>query len=99
MTRRPLASSDAALKRMQRQRRSHTDPEIQLRRVLHAAGLRYRVNARLPLPGVRRTADLVFPRARVAVFVDGCFWHGCPLHRTWPKAHSGGWGAKLERNA
>lgn len=98
MTRRPLPSSDAALQRMQRQQSAHTKPEIELRRLLHAAGLRYRVNARLPLPDVRRTADLVFPRARVAIFVDGCFWHGCPVHRTWPRANGSWWEVKLEQN-
>ena len=47
---------------------------------------------------MRREADLVFPSVRVAVFVDGCFWHGCPEHATWPKANSEWWRTKIERN-
>jgi DNA mismatch endonuclease (patch repair protein) len=50
------------------------------------------------LPGVRREADVVFPRARVAVFVDGCFWHGCPDHASWPKANADWWREKIEAN-
>ncbi len=61
------------------QRREGTGPEIALRRALHALGLRYRLH-RAPLPSLRRKADVVFSRERVAVFVDGCFWHGCPDH-------------------
>ena len=64
---------------MQQQRRQDTTPELAVRRELHARGLRYFVHRR-PLPELRRQADLVFPRERVAVFVDGCFWHGCPEH-------------------
>jgi DNA mismatch endonuclease (patch repair protein) len=60
-------------------------------------GLRYRVDVPL-LPSLRRRADLVFPRARVAVFVDGCFWHGCPLHATAPKNNAAWWRNKLDRN-
>jgi DNA mismatch endonuclease (patch repair protein) len=68
-----------------------------LRRTLHAAGLRYRVHRR-PVPGVRREADIVFASARVAVFVDGCFWHGCPDHATWPKSNATFWRDKIEGN-
>lgn len=50
------------------------------------------------LPGLRRRADVVFGPARVAVFVDGCFWHGCPVHATWPKANSDYWREKIETN-
>lgn len=64
---------------MQAQRRVGTGPELDVRRAAHRLGLRYFVNRR-PLASLRRTADLVFPAARVAVFVDGCFWHGCPDH-------------------
>jgi DNA mismatch endonuclease (patch repair protein) len=64
---------------MQSNTRRDTRPELRLRRELHAAGLRYRVDYP-PLPGVRRRADVVFTRQRVAVFVDGCYWHGCPEH-------------------
>ena len=69
-----MAQSDAS-GRMSRQANRDTAPELMLRRQLHALGLRYRVHRR-PLAGIRRTADIVFPRKRVAIFVDGCFWHG-----------------------
>ena len=74
-----------------------TKPELVLRRRLHAMGLRYRVCAR-PLPNVRRTVDIVFGPARVAVEVRGCFWHGCPDHYRAPSSNSGYWSAKVERN-
>jgi DNA mismatch endonuclease, patch repair protein len=60
-------------------------------------GLRYRVDLR-PIPGLRRKADIVFPRIKVAVFIDGCFWHGCPQHATWPKANGDYWRRKILRN-
>jgi DNA mismatch endonuclease, patch repair protein len=82
---------------MRRQRRRDTLAEVELRRRLHATGLRFRIDRR-PVPGVRRTADLVFGPARVAVFVDGCFWHGCPDHGTWPKSNAEWWRAKIEAN-
>ncbi len=82
---------------MQEQLARDTQPELALRRLLHASGLRYRVD-RAPLPGLRRRADLVFGPARVAVFVDGCFWHGCPQHGTSPRLNSAYWSAKLQRN-
>lgn len=82
---------------MQGNRSRDTTPEIELRRLVHSSGLRYRVNAR-PLPSVRRTADMVFRPAKVAVFVDGCFWHRCPDHATDPKTNSDYWKPKLERN-
>jgi len=68
-----------------------------LRRALHASGLRYRVHRR-PVKGVRREADVVFGPTRVAVFVDGCFWHGCPEHATWPKNNAEFWRRKIEGN-
>jgi DNA mismatch endonuclease (patch repair protein) len=74
-----------------------TRPEIQIRRLLHARGLRYRVD-RSVLAGVRRRADIVFPAVRVVVFVDGCFWHGCPEHATWPKSNAEFWREKIETN-
>jgi DNA mismatch endonuclease (patch repair protein) len=82
---------------MQQQRRRDTRPEIALRRALHAAGLRYRVE-RSVIPGLRRRADVVFGPAKVAVFVDGCFWHMCPERATFPKANADWWREKLERN-
>jgi DNA mismatch endonuclease (patch repair protein) len=69
-----------------------------VRSLLHRGGFRYRVNAR-PLPAFRRRADLVFYGRRVAVFVDGCFWHGCPDHRRTPKRNGEWWTSKIERNA
>ncbi|WP_082570751.1 very short patch repair endonuclease [Cellulomonas sp. Root485] len=78
-------------------RRRDTAPELALRRALHALGLRYRVA--FPVPGQRRRSiDVAFTRARVAVFVDGCFWHGCPLHGTSPRLNSRWWTQKLEAN-
>ncbi|WP_424190409.1 very short patch repair endonuclease [Actinokineospora sp. G85] len=82
---------------MSRQRSRDTTVELALRKELHARGLRYRVHRR-PLPGVRREADIVFGRVKVAVFVDGCFWHGCPRHVTWPKNNAEFWRAKIEAN-
>lgn len=83
--------------RMSRQRRRDTAPETALRRELHRKGLRFRVD--LPLPGMpRRRGDVVFTRARLVVFVDGCFWHSCPLHATAPATRAEWWQAKLRRN-
>lgn len=94
---RPAASSPDALRRMQRQRRRDTKPEMELRRELHRLGLRYRVDHPI-VPSVRRRADVAFVRARVAVFVDGCFWHSCPLHATQPKSNAEWWTSKLAAN-
>ena len=69
-----------------------------VRRLLHAQGLRYRVDAPLPIEGVRRRADLLFTRAKIAVFVDGCYWHACPVHGTAPKANREWWSDKLSVN-
>lgn len=96
MPRTPAASSPTALKRMRRTRRRDTTPELALRAILHRRGLRYRVDYRFPQ--LRRSADLAFVRARVAIFVDGCFWHGCPVHGTWPKANAEWWRTKIESN-
>lgn len=93
---RPAASSSNALNRMRAARRRDTAPEIELRRELHARGLRFRVDHPI-LIGARR-ADIVFVRAKVAVFVDGCFWHCCPKHRTFPKANASWWSHKLRAN-
>jgi DNA mismatch endonuclease, patch repair protein len=94
----PFASNERMRRRMQAQRRHDTEPELALRRRLHAMGLRYRVHER-PLPDLRRQADLVFRRARVAVFVDGCFWHGCPEHGRRAHAVNGWyWPEKIARN-
>lgn len=82
---------------MQRQGRRDTAPELALRRAAWRRGLRYRVDV-APLKGTRRRADMVFSRAKVAVYVDGCFWHRCPIHATAPKANSDWWADKLDTN-
>lgn len=98
MSARPTVQTTASTSsRMSRQRSKDTNIELRLRKVLHAMGLRYRVHRR-PLSGYRRTADIVFGPARVAVFVDGCFWHGCPEHGTMPKANAAFWSEKIRRN-
>lgn len=74
-----------------------TKPEIALRSELHARGLRFRVDHRV-LSSVRRRPDIVFSGPKVAVYVDGCFWHGCPEHGTWPKANADFWREKIEAN-
>jgi DNA mismatch endonuclease (patch repair protein) len=74
-----------------------TAPELALRALLHARGLRYRVDV-APLGRGRRRADVVFPKRKVAVFIDGCFWHGCPVHATWPKHNATFWREKIESN-
>lgn len=91
------ASSSAVRRSMQGNRSRDTSPELAVRSLLHARGWRYRVSRR-PIRAVRRTADLVFGPARVAVFVDGCFWHGCPDHFVPPKTNPGYWNEKIGGN-
>lgn len=81
---------------MVRQRRVDTAPEMALRRALHQRGLRYRLHRR-PLADLRRTADVVFPSARVAVEVRGCYWHACPKHATASGPNEEWWHAKFAR--
>lgn len=83
--------------RLSKVRQKGTAAELSLRRALHARGLRYFLHVPL-LHKPRRVADLVFPRLHVAVFVDGCFWHGCPLHASWPKNNADFWREKIEGN-
>lgn len=83
---------------MRSNRRRDTAPELAVRRLLHARGLRYRVDY-APWTNKRRRADIVFTRQRLAVFIDGCFWHGCLEHGTVPVKHSDYWGPKLAKNA
>lgn len=90
------ASTPGVRRSMQSNKGRDTGPELRLRHALHGMGLRYFVNRR-PLKGLRRTADVVFPRLRIAVFVDGCFWHSCPLHATSPAVNEAFWGDKLAR--
>ena len=74
-----------------------TKPEMLVRSLVHRRGLRYRVSQR-PIANVRRTADLVFRRAKVAVNVDGCFWHGCEQHYKEPKTNTEYWRNKIDGN-
>ena len=92
----PPASSNRARKVMLGNR-SESSVERELRSVLHKSGLRFRKHM-APLKGLRCKPDIVFPRRRIAVFVDGCFWHSCPQHRSAPKANSQWWRTKLEAN-
>ena len=83
---------------MQANRSRDTKPELNVRRILHSRGLRYRV-AITPDPALRRKADIVFTRAKVAVFIDGCFWHGCPEHgRTEFRHNAHYWPGKIATN-
>ena len=94
---RSWATSPAVRRVMQGNKSRDTKPEVAVRSAVHALGMRYRVSTR-PLADFRRTADLVFRCARVAVFVDGCFWHGCPAHHAPPKTNAGYWSAKIQGN-
>ena len=93
----PRPSSDEARRRMKSVRQRGTSAELSLRRNLFRRGLRYRVNA-VVIDKPRRSADVVFKSLRIAVFVDGCFWHGCPRHATWPRANKAFWLDKIEAN-
>lgn len=97
MTRRlaPAPSTTPVIRaRMQQMPRRDTKPELAVRRVLHRRGLRYRISVR-PLSGLRCQADMVFIGARVACFVDSCYWHGCPDHFRLPKSNAAWWKEKL----
>jgi DNA mismatch endonuclease, patch repair protein len=95
----PEPSSAAVSARMAKQPRVGTTPEMALRRELHRRGRRFRVDHRIDVDGLRRRrADVVFTRRRVAIFVDGCFWHACPQHATSPKVNGDWWAAKLATN-
>lgn len=96
-TRTPRASSQEASARMRANRSRDTKPEKALRSALHRRGLRFRLNRRI-VPGTTRSVDIVFQGARVAVLVDGCYWHGCPQHGTRAKANSEFWQEKIATN-
>lgn len=83
--------------RMSSQRTADTKPELAVRRILHQRGLRYRVGIR-PESAIRTTGDLVFVKNKVVVFIDGCFWHGCPVHFVPPKNNADWWAAKIDAN-
>lgn len=95
---RPVPASAGRSRNLAAIRRTGTVPEMALRSALHAAGWRFRVDHRLDLPGGRVRPDVVFTARRVAVFVDGCFWHVCPVHGRQPTRNTGYWSPKLARN-
>ena len=90
----PPPSSEAVRRFMKRLRRADTGPEVALRRELHRRGVRFRLH-RADLPG---RPDIILVRLRLAVFVDGCFWHGCPKHAVAPKANAAWWADKIAKN-
>jgi len=94
----PSASSASVRAVMQSNRSTGTKPEVALRSALHATGLRFRKNLRIEACDCRVRPDIVFTKRRVAVFVDGCFWHGCPEHGNLPRVNRQYWKAKLDRN-
>ncbi|WJZ68176.1 very short patch repair endonuclease [Kocuria rosea] len=94
----PTAATPARRRNMQANRRRDTGPELALRSALHAAGYRYRCDLRIDLPTARVRPDIVFTRRKVAVFVDGCFWHSCPQHGRQPTVNTGYWTPKLQGN-
>lgn len=83
--------------RMSRTVQRDNQLELTLRSILHRRGLRFRIHSRA-IPLTRRTVDIVFPASRVAVFLDGCFWHGCPIHGTSPKNNGAWWRNKIDAN-
>ncbi|WP_024286695.1 very short patch repair endonuclease [Cellulomonas sp. KRMCY2] len=93
----PGSSGEAVSRRMSALRRRDNEGELAVRRLLYAAGYRYRVA--YPVPGhARRTIDIALTRRKVAVFIDGCFWHGCPRHGTRPRSNAEWWSVKLAAN-
>lgn len=94
----PFTSPGAGVsERMKRQRTKDTALEIAVRQILHRGGLRYRVH--YPIPGLpRRSMDIAFPGRKIAVFIDGCFWHGCTIHRNIPAKNRGAWELKINTN-
>jgi len=96
-TRRIAPPDPAVSRRMKATPGRDNSRERALRSELHRRGFRFRIHQRL-LPDTRRTADIVFPSAKVVIFLDGCFWHGCPLHASWPKANAAWWREKIETN-
>lgn len=97
MMAKPTAKSLIVSAQMRAQRIVDTEAELAVRRALHSAGLRYRKH--YPVPGRRRRSiDVAFPGKRIAIFIDGCFWHGCEIHRTVPKSNRTWWQAKLDEN-
>lgn len=94
----PHPANEAVSVRMRANRRRDTRPEVVVRSRLHRAGLRFFVDRPVRLANRTVRPDIVFPRARVAVFIDGCFWHACPEHGTKPRTNADYWTLKLRRN-
>lgn len=94
----PHARSSAITSWARANVRAHTKPEVAVRSLLHRQGLRFRKQLMLEVPGLRVRADIVFPRKRLVVFIDGCFWHDCPLHGGRPRSNVKYWQQKLDRN-
>jgi DNA mismatch endonuclease (patch repair protein) len=95
----PNASSSVAATIMRANRSRDTGPELRLRSALHRSGFRFFVNRKVHVDSLRPVnVDIVFPRLKIALFVDGCFWHKCPHHRSVPRANRDYWEAKLTRN-
>lgn len=91
------SSSSAVSRRMARTRGKDNPRERELRSALHRQGLRFRIHY-AAIPGTKRSIDIAFPKWRLAVFCDGCFWHGCPIHATTPKANREWWENKIAAN-
>lgn len=91
----PPPSSAAAARTMRANRRRDTAPELAVRRALHARGLRFLVDVPVPGTSRRRRADVLLRGARIALFVDGCFWHSCPRHQHLPRANREWWTRKM----
>src|SRR6266540_6172372 len=94
----PAPTSRAVSAVMRGNRRTDTTPETRVRSLLHLHGYRFRKDYRIEVPGARVRPDIVFTRQRLAVFIDGCFWHRCPKHGNMPQANTTYWAAKLDRN-
>lgn len=94
----PEPASQAVTATMRGNRRRDTRPELQIRSILHRRGLRFYVDKSIRTNGRSVRPDIVFPRLKVAVFIDGCFWHGCPEHGRRPRSNTEYWRWKLEQN-
>lgn len=94
----PKASSHVAQQTMKANRRRDTAPERAVRRLLHRAGLRYRVDYAPDQTDRRRKADIVFTKQKIAIYIDGCFWHGCPVHYIEPRTNVDYWRPKIAGN-
>lgn len=99
MSRRPKASSEQVSRNMKKVRVRDTGPELVIRRLLFSSGLRFRVNYQPKFPDIGRASiDIAFPAKRLAIFIDGCFWHACPDHGELPKANREWWEKKFAEN-